>query len=141
MTSPDTLKALAAELREIESSTIFNNKGDGNSITQAAALLESLASADEGVQITRFDLNVFGEMEPCPDGGYVEHAEHLAALSAQSTAADEMAVALRGWVADIEHAHDESLDEMYKSSRSILRGTITEMQAALAAHEAKHGGK
>lgn len=58
MTSPDTLKALAAELREIDGQRelihLMSWADIGQCCAKAAAILESIASADEGVPVVGF---------------------------------------------------------------------------------------
>jgi len=44
---------------------------------------------------------------------------------------------MREWIETLKSAHDESLDDEGKSSRSIMRGVIDEMEAALTAPAAE----
>lgn len=54
---------------------------------------------------------------------------NAAAVPDDETPRERMA----GWLQTIKDAHDESLEDLHKSSRSMLRGVIDEMESALAA--------
>lgn len=152
MTSPDTLKALAAEFNRYFTSSNGIDVGERVSVPRDEwrklfAILESLASADEGVPDEReaFEASSLGKKLLL--GKYLDGDEYIngvtsgawrgwqarAALSAQSTAADEMAVALKAVCNYLSGSQTRDI--------GTDQAALSEVRAALAAHEAKHGGK
>lgn len=164
--TPTTLKALAAELRE------WANCAHATAISSELGAIvdriESIASADEGVPVVGWP-RINKRMEYAAQDEYhilpprlkrlwarleaLADKPSLAALSAQSTAADEMAVALRAVV----DAHEANMSELGAVMRAANIKQITlppglaastiqsqdaveSARAALAAHEAR-GGK
>jgi hypothetical protein len=157
MTSPDTLKALpdypeadkyvdCGEVRPLPMYHLSTLLQFGEKCARAA--VESLASADEGVpargDLLKAAINCehvisqdsiklyFDPSEPGTNALNQLGNRLQAALSAQSTAADEMAVALR-------LARDELAGLPHSLGYSFTH--LPAIDAALAAHEAKHGGK